>query len=184
MTLKTQRPIVFHNLCDCIVDYQILEKAILSYAQKPVQRNKKIFLHGKYPGVSIGQEKLHVHRLIGMYIYNELDQEKYIYHHKNGNRLDARVENIVPMQQTDHAILHNKGKGLSLATRLAIIERNKRRKGIRTTPKRPDVTKEMVYQMHSSGMSFNAISKAVSLDWDCVKQRYVDFLHDSPELLK
>lgn len=42
----------------------------------------------------------------------------------------------------------------------------------------------MVYNLHEKGISFNEISKKLNLDWECVKQRYKDAIHDNPELIK
>lgn len=48
MTVKIQKKIEFNNTCNCIVDYNELENAILWYIKKPVQSIKKIYIHGNY----------------------------------------------------------------------------------------------------------------------------------------
>lgn len=63
MTLKIQKKIEFDNECKCLVDYSELEKAILWYQKKPSLSKKKIYLHGRYPAVSIHNEKIHVRRV-------------------------------------------------------------------------------------------------------------------------
>lgn len=57
MTVKIQKAIKFKNICNCKVDYKELEKAILWYAENPVQSIKKIYMHGNYPAVSVGKKK-------------------------------------------------------------------------------------------------------------------------------
>ena len=46
------------------------------------------------------------------------------------------------------------------------------------------ISAEQVYNLKLQGYSFNKISQTLGLDWGCVKQRYEDFIHDNPELLK
>ena len=53
MIVKSQKRIEFINDCNCIVDYNELEKAIIWYQQKPTSRLRHIYLHGKYPAISI-----------------------------------------------------------------------------------------------------------------------------------
>lgn len=57
------------------------------------------------------------------------------------------------------------------------------RKGVRKNYK-SKITAREVYELVSKGYSFNRISKLLSLDWGCVKQRYFDYIHDNPELLE
>lgn len=57
MIVKSQKRIEFINDCNCIVDYNELEKAIIWYQQKPTSRLRHIYLHGNYPAISINTEK-------------------------------------------------------------------------------------------------------------------------------
>ena len=65
--VKIQRKIEFINNCCAVVDYDELEKAILLYSCKPTISKKHIFMYGNYPAVSIGKDKIHIHRLMMMY---------------------------------------------------------------------------------------------------------------------
>jgi len=67
MIVKEQKKIHLNNCCNCIVDYDLLEKAILWYSKKPTTANKKIFMYGRYPAISIYYEKIHIHRLLYMF---------------------------------------------------------------------------------------------------------------------
>lgn len=58
MSVKEQKQIKFINDCNAIVDYIELEKAILWCAKNPVTSIKHIYMHGKYPAVSISREKI------------------------------------------------------------------------------------------------------------------------------
>ena len=98
--------------------------------------------------------------------------------------MDDRAENIACVEPRIHLSRHNKGRKPSTNAIRQTIEANRRRKGCRTRPHRGDVTPKQVYEMRVEGLSFNQISLHFRLDWGCVKQRYEDFIHDNPELLK
>lgn len=57
MIVKFQKKIEFINDCNCIVDYEELEKAMLWYQDKPTSRLKHIYMFGNYPAVTIFKEK-------------------------------------------------------------------------------------------------------------------------------
>ena len=171
------------NTCGAIYDPCLLTKAIIWYSGGPIHRNKKVFKHGNYAAVSIGKEKIHIHRLIGLYL-NKLHICDKHFHHINGNKMDNRAENIECIDPHIHLSMHNKGRKPTCNAIIKTIESNHRRKGVRKKPYRSDVTPKQVYEMVVSGLSFNKISTYLRLDWGCVKQRYKDFIHDNPELLK
>lgn len=176
MTVKVQRKIKFVNDCECIVDFQELAKAIMWQQKKPTISVKHIYLHGRYPCISIGKKKWHIHRLLMSYWEGGcIDRNTHV-HHINGNRLDAKKSNLTLIDGRLHLSLHNKGKTISDKTKAAIIRFNHSRKGKRHKPKRKDVTPKIVFEYRSKGYSFNKISKLTGLDWGCVKQRYNDFL--------
>ena len=110
MIIKEQKPIYFANDCGCIFSELDLERAIEWYSIKPVSRVKHIFMYGRYPAVSIYDTKIHVHRLLAMYYYKR-DMESHDYvHHINGNRLDARAENLEVQPSSVHQHQANKGR--------------------------------------------------------------------------
>ena len=91
MTLKHQKDIRLINNCDAIYDEDLLKKAILWYSATPVQQSKKIFLYGNYAAVSIGRDKIHVHRLIGLYLIGRRRCNNH-FHHINSNKMDNSHE--------------------------------------------------------------------------------------------
>jgi len=110
MTIKIQRPIQIVNNCDCVVDEGELIKAILWYSSKPIARVKTVYVYGKYPAVSIYNEKIHIHRLLMMYWLNrKLSSEEYV-HHKDENQLNALRRNLEIVGQSKHQSQHNKGR--------------------------------------------------------------------------
>lgn len=181
--IKRQKTITLINDCGTIVDNEVLVKAILWYSDKPVSSIKHIYMHGKYAAVSIIKEKIHIHRLIGLFLNGSKDCPDH-FHHKNGNKMDNRVENIERISPREHLSLHNKGRDITEKQREAIIKFNHSRKGTRQKARRVDVTPSMVYGLKKQGMTFNKISKMFELDWGCVRERYLRYIHDNPELLE
>jgi hypothetical protein len=96
------REIEFVNQCKCLYSAKDLERAINWYSDKPVARLKRVFMHGRYPAISIYDEKIHVHRLLAMY-YEErdLDSAEYV-HHIDGDVLNARRDNLVIQSASEH----------------------------------------------------------------------------------
>jgi hypothetical protein len=90
-----------------VVDEGELIKAILWYSSKPIARVKTVYVYGKYPAVSIYNEKIHIHRLLMMYWLNrKLSSEEYV-HHKDENRLNALRRNLEIVGQSKHQSQHN-----------------------------------------------------------------------------
>lgn len=184
MIIKEQKKIIFINDCNCVVDENLLREAIVWYQDKPTAAKKHIYMHGKYPCVSIHKQKIHIHRLLMMYIIKGCVPKDKFVHHENGIKTDCRIDNLKLIGISEHQSLHNKGKEVSDNTRKAIIKSNHSRKGKNTKYHRPDVTPKQVYDLKIQGMSFNHISKILKLDWSCCVQRFNKYIHDNPELLK
>ena len=182
--IKNQKDVIFENCCGAIYDESELAKAVLWYSAKPIYSRKKVFLYGRYPAVSLYNEKIHIHRLLAMFWLGGKISDDFHVHHIDGNKLNATRENLVLVPSETHLSYHNAGKTLSVEHRRKIGDRNRERRGTRYKQRKPNITPQMVYGMRISGMSFNKISKMLELDWGCVKQRYEDFIHDNPELLE
>ena len=113
MIVKTQKPIEFKNLCGCIFDSDLLTKAIGWYSSKPVTRLKTVFLHGRYPGVAIYKDKIHVHRLIMCFVNRrKLARHEHV-NHIDGNKLNATVSNLQVLNESAHISMTHKGRKLS-----------------------------------------------------------------------
>ena len=102
MTVKKQKKINFVNDCEAIVDYKELENAILWYSDSPVTSVKHIYMHGKYPAVSIGKDKIHIHRLLMMYWLDSKIPTEFSVHHIDENRLNASKNNLSVVLNSDH----------------------------------------------------------------------------------
>lgn len=181
--IKSQKPIKFINDCGALVSYDELSKAAIWYAKSPIARVKHIYMHGKYPAISVKKEKIHIHRLLMMYWLGSDLPSEYFVHHIDGNKLNALKNNLSVVLSSVHQSYHNKGKTISDEQKAAIVAFNHTQKGKRRKYKSV-ITAAQVYELKSRGYSFNKISLELGLDWSCVKQRYNDFIHDNPEMLK
>lgn len=174
MKVKTQNAILFKNKSNCIVDEIELEKAILWFQDKPTTSNKTIYLHGKYPCVSIHKNKIHVHRLLMSYKLNrKLSYDEHV-HHINGNKLDARLENLCILNNSTHMSKHNKNKTITLEHKEKIRMANKKRRGVKNRRKYLIQEKDLV-SMLKEGMSIEKISKEYGCNWDVIKARIKEY---------
>ncbi len=177
------KPIRLVNNCGAIYHEATLIKAIQWLAELMDQRIysiKTVFMYGRYPAISVGGIKQHIHRLIWQQYAQGSADEDMVVHHKNGNRLDARLDNLVPIHQVEHGSLHNRGKTLTVEHRRKIGESNKRRCGMRIKKHRPDVTPERIRPLLDRGLSINAVAMELDCCWDTIKNR----IHENLELLK
>ncbi|WP_221638797.1 hypothetical protein [Listeria grandensis] len=174
-----QKPIKFINACECIVDEKELEKAILWYQTSPTLGNKKIYLHGRYPAVSIGNIKIHIHRLLMQYWLGVRLPFHASVHHVNENKLDARKVNLAVVINTAHNSNHNRNKVLTESHRRKISEANRKRKGI-SMKNRHNIPSNELKDLLDYGFSINYISTLYKCSWTTIKAR----IHDNPELLK
>lgn len=181
MTLKTQRAVKLQNKCGCIFDHDELVAATIWYSDKPIQSQKRISMHGRYPCVSIGKEKIHIHRLLMMYWCGRRLKASEHVHHKNENKLDARRENLEVVSASAHTSMHNKGKVVGEYQIQRIKESNKKRKG-RIISKHAHAPYKEVIEMRSGGMSINKIARYFGVDWSTIKNRLTE-VAQNPELI-
>jgi hypothetical protein len=182
VSIKAQKKICFTNKCGCVVDYALLENAILKKANGSFVVSKRpIYLSGKYAAIAIGREKYHVHRLLYEFLNGNIPKGYHI-HHIDGNKLNNKISNFELVLGSKHTSSHNKGKCCSDSARNALIKYNKAKKGTRQPFKRKDVTYQNVQKLLQAGYSINKISIALKTDWDTIKLRIKD-IHDTPELL-
>lgn len=179
MIVNSQKRIKFNNKCDCKVDYEELEKAILWVQNKPTSSNKKIYMHGFYPCVSVHDKKYHVHRLLMMYwLGRKLETTEHV-HHINGDKSDASKSNLTILTASQHLSNHNKGKSLAQSHRDKIAKANCKRQGMKMKRKYNIGTKELK-QYLENGLSISKIAKIYNCDWTVIKQR----INENPELLE
>jgi len=112
MIVKKQKPIIFDNKCGAIFIPWQLEAAILwkNQLNGPVCRIKRVFMHGRYPAISIHGRKIHIHRLIMSWMLKRTIQPDIHVHHKNENTTDATGNNLEIKDCFHHLSMHHKGK--------------------------------------------------------------------------
>ena len=180
MTLNKQKlPLIFVHKTKVSFCGDDLQDAILIRATKPVQQVKNIFLYGRYPAISIGGKKLHIHRLLLEYYLGRRLGEFDVTHHINSNRLDCRKENLQCLSCFEHGSLHNKGKKLSTEHKAKIAEANRNRKGM-VYKERIHIPLWLIKSLLQDGVSVNCIAKYFECDWSTIKKR----IHENPELLE
>lgn len=179
MIVKEQKPLTIKDKCGCIFDEFVLKSAILWMAEKPVAASKTVFMHGRYPAVSIHGKKMHLHRLIYQYA-NQCILPSYIHvHHIDGDKLNNRVNNLKAIYAPRHMSEHNANKSLTIEHRRKIARANQKRKGIKMK-KKVDIPLDELRVLLTEGRSILSISKHFGCDWSTIKAR----IHDNPELLK
>ena len=174
MIVKQQKPIEFNNKCGCIVDYGELEKAIIWIQEAPTSRLKSIYLHGRYPAVSVHRKKYHVHRLLVMFWENRILKSSIYVHHKDHNKLNCTRKNLEIMLDTAHQSLHRAGVQLTDTHKKNIS------KSLMGQSRRKDITIGIINQLKKEGKSINAIAKTLNTDSSTINRR----IHQNKDLLK
>lgn len=179
MKPKIQKPLIFINSCNCVCDERLLSSAMIWFSEDTLKSPRKIFMHGLYPAVSIYDKKIHVHRLIGLYLFRDRLAEGMVIHHKDHDRLNASPDNLQLMSNVVHAAHHNKGKTLTDEHKAKIASANRKRKGIKMKRKYNIDAQELRSHL-ASGKSINAIAKIYGCDWSVVNNR----IHENKDLLE
>jgi len=179
MTINIQKPIVWINDCNCVVDESLLTEAVLWLSNSPMQSVKHIYKHGEYAGVTVNGKKVHIHRLLMEYeIKGKLSRRLYV-HHLDGNKMNDTLSNLSIMIGTAHTSHHTKGLKRNEQQRQNISEANRRRKGIKMA-KRVHIPLNELSEKLKNGQSINSIAKEYHCNWTTVKARIVE----NPELLE
>jgi hypothetical protein len=165
--VKEQKKIYFNNRCNCIVDNDLLEKAILWYSKSPTTANKKIFMYGRYPAVSIYYEKIHIHRLLYIFTIKNLIPNGYVVHHIDENRLNASISNLELITHSQHSSLHNGRKIFNKENCKISYSSLPRQRGIA----KDNITYKQIWDLYREGYSINKISKELNYGWHQVNKR-------------
>jgi transposase-like protein len=113
--INTER-IQFKNTCDCIVDYDLLSRAV--YHKFPHLKNKKVkkrsigpYGSRRQPAISVTVEKgvkrnFAVDRILAEYLWPKLTENGMLVHHKDKNVLNNKIDNLVLLKPGDHLAIH------------------------------------------------------------------------------
>lgn len=158
----------FVNECNCIVNYSILEKAIIEECTRRGIEPKdkyKIYDYRGYAGISIKHDKVSVHRIIGKYMVGHDFGSEIHVHHIDKNHFNNDVSNLQVLRKELHAKEHNivqfvsenhlKGFGNRMKN---IIARN-------------DVTEDKVKELRERGLTIPQIAKELKCGINTVNRR-------------
>ena len=161
----------FKNECECIVDYEMLYKAINNKCKSKncyLHNEYRIVLRNGYPMVCINRERYYVHILIGEVIYGRI-RKGYVIHHKDKNKLNAMPDNLELMTRLKHSKIHgNERIGVDL--RSAEGKANSLNSA-RESRMRKDVTVEKVVELRNKGLTIPEIAKQLNCGINTVNRR-------------
>lgn len=161
----------FNNECECIVDYELLYKAIDNKCKTEncyLHNEYRIVLRNGYPAVCINRQRYYVHILIGEVIYGKI-RKGYVIHHKDKNKLNAMPDNLELMTKLEHSKIHgNERIGIDLRSAEGKANSINSAREVRT---RKDVTIERVSELRNTGLTIPEISKELNCGINTVNRR-------------
>ena len=179
MTIKIQRPIKIINDCGALIDESDVAQAIIWASKIKTPAIHHVFKWGKYAGVTVNREKVHVHRLLMEWQLNQkLPQAMYV-HHLNENKMDDRLSNLAVMVGKYHTSHHMLGAKFSKEHNEKIAEANHKRKGTKIKKRRILPIADIAAD-YSKGKSINSLAKKYHVDWTTIRSR----LDENPDLLE
>jgi len=158
----------FENSCDCIVDYRILENAIIEECERrniEPKEKYKIYMYRGYAGISLKHDKVSVHRIIGKYMVGFDFGLQVSVHHIDGNTLNNSISNLQVLKNG----LHTKEHDL-----ISFVSKDKLRENVKMATeaiKRNDVTSEKVKALRDEGYTIAQISEKLKCGYNTVCRR-------------
>lgn len=161
----------FKNECECIVDYEMLYKAIDNKCKSEncyLHNEYRIVLRNGYPAVCINRQRYYVHILIGEVIYGKI-RKSYVIHHKDKNKLNAMPDNLELMTNLEHSKIHgNERLGIDLRS---VEGKANSSNSAREATTRKDVTAEKVAELRNKGLTIPEIAKELNCGINTVNRR-------------
>lgn len=158
----------FDNECNCVVDFSVLENAIIEECKrrniKPKEKYK-IYDYRGYAGISLKHDKVSVHRIIGKYMVGfDFGSEIHV-HHIDRNRFNNKISNLQVIRKELHTKEHNIVQYVSENHLKGFGDRMK------NIVSRNDVTKEKVAELRSNGFTISEIAKELKCGINTVNRR-------------
>lgn len=158
----------FVNECKCIVEYDVLEKAIVEECKRRniIPKSKyKIYMYRGYAGISLKHDKVSVHRIIGKYMVGyDLGSEISV-HHIDGNKLNNLISNLQVLRNSLHTKEHNL---VQYASKDKLRENAK----LGTEKiKRNDVTTEIVKELRNKGYTIPQMAQKLNCGYNTICRR-------------
>lgn len=158
----------FVNECSCIVDYSVLEKAIIEECnRRNVTPNSqyKIYMYRGYAGISIKHDKVSVHRILGKYMVGYDLPPNIVVHHIDGNKLNNEISNLQVMKSELHIKEHNIVQYVPTEYMRGCGNRMK------NIISRADITREAVIELRKKGFTISGIAKELHCGYNTVCRR-------------
>ncbi len=158
----------FENTCNCIVDYKILEQAILEECSRRHIKPKseyKIYPFRGYAGISLKHDKVSVHRIVGKYMIGMDFDRNIVVHHIDGNKFNNSISNLQIMKNSFHTKEHYPVQFVSIS------HLSNARKKAAEKIRRNDVTKEEVLKLYQQGLTYNEIASELHCGRTTVSRR-------------
>lgn len=154
----------FSNECSCIVDEEILSRAVDTYCRRNnvyCNQNHRIVLHNNYPTIIISRKHLYVHDLLRAYLYPT--RKGYVVHHIDFNKLNDMVDNLAYISASRHTKIHSIHNWQQVKEGKKTIKRN--------PPKREDILDDEIKRMRLEGASAAKIAKHFNCHPNTIYQR-------------
>lgn len=158
----------FENSCNCIVDYKILENAIIDECKRRNIKPKskyKIYLYRGYAGISLKHDKVSVHRILGKYMVGFNFGSEISVHHIDGNKLNNSISNLQVLKNGLHTKEHN------IISRVSKEQLKENAQKAAEARKRTDVTTDKVKELRHLGYTVKQISEELHCGYNTVCRR-------------
>ena len=145
----------FLNECNCIVDEDLLSKAVDAYCRRNnvyCNQQHRIVMHNNYPTIVISRKHLYVHDLLRAYLYHT--RKDFVIHHADFNKLNNSVDNLMYITKSRHTKIHATYNWQQVREGKKDIRRNPQR--------REDIKDDEIRQMRSDGITVAEMSRILN----------------------
>ena len=154
---------IFKNECNCIVDENLLAKAVDAYCRRRniyCKSEYRITLRLGYPQVVINRNHVYVHDLIVMILYHS--RPNYVVHHIDFNKLNDSVENLAYISHSRHSKIHSNLYWEKVRRENIKVKRSVQRK---------DISNDEIQKMLNDGISVKEIARHFNCHHNTIYQR-------------
>lgn len=158
----------FVNECRCIVDYSVLEKAIIEECNRrniAPKNTYKIYNYRGYAGISLKHDKISIHRIIGKYMVGFDFGSNISVHHIDKNKFNNDISNLQVIRKDLHTKEHNI---VQYVSEDYMRDYGNRMKDIIS---RKDVTREKVLVLRRKGLTIKQIANELRCGENTVNRR-------------
>ena len=154
---------IFKNECNCIVDPELLAKAVDNYCHREnvyCKQEHRIIKHNNYATIVINRKHIFVHELLRMLLFHT--RAGYVVHHKDFNKLNNSIDNLAYISHSKHTQLHSIHNWERVKAENIKILREQRRK---------DIPDDEIKRMRQDGISVAEIAKIFGCHHNTIYRR-------------